>query len=175
MRWQTEMGRIVRYLVNDIDTENPTYDDDRIEETIVVSAQLLQSNVDYYYSTYTVNVQSVSITPDPMNPTSSGVNKEDGFINLVSLQAAMLILAAEFKDSTSGSLKVVDGPSQIDMTTVAIQKRVLFEEMKDRFNKAVFQYRAGNSIAGKAILSGLHWYNVLTDSNICSSNDGFWF
>ena len=155
MPWQTEMGRVLRYLINDLDPDNPTYDDDRLEETLVVGAQLLQGTVDYYYQLYIVDVESVSITPDPVSPI-----KEDGFVNLVCLQAALLILSGELKDASLRSIKVVDGPSQIDYTDVVRNKKLLYQEMKDTFNRAVYQYRAGNSIAGHAILTPYTYNNI---------------
>lgn len=155
MPWQTEMGRVLRYLVNDLDPDNPVYDDDRIEETIVVGAQLLQGMVDYYYQLYVVDVQSVTISPDPVSPV-----KEDGFVNLVCIQAAILILGGELKAAALQSVKVVDGPSQIDFTDVVRNKKIIYTDMKDRFNKALYQYRAGNSIAGHAILTPYTYNNI---------------
>jgi hypothetical protein len=151
MPWQNEMVRTVRYLINDLDYTNFTYDNDRLEETIVVAAQLLQSMVDYYYSIYQVDVDTVSITPDPTN-VNNGI-KEDGFINLVSIQAALIVLGGELKASANSAIIVTDGPSTIDMREVLKNKKILYDDMKDRFNKAVYQYRAGNSIAGEAVLT----------------------
>lgn len=158
MSWQNEMVRLVRYLVNDLDNTSYTYDDTRLEETIVVSAQLLQTIVDYYYTTYQVDIESLTINPDPT--TVNNNVKEDGFINLVSLQAALIILQGEMKAASLSSVKIIDGPSTIDYTDVLKNKKILYDDMKDKFNKAVYQYRAGNSIAGHAVLTP-YTYNYL--------------
>ena len=47
MPWQNEMSIIVRHLVNDVDSSSYTFIDDRKEETILVSAQLLLHEVDF--------------------------------------------------------------------------------------------------------------------------------
>lgn len=151
MPWQNEMVRSLRYLINDVDDDDYTYTDDRLEQTIVVAAQLLQGTVDYYYQIYTVDVDTVSISPDPTN-LAGGV-KENGFINLVNIQAALLILSGELKTSSLGALKVIDGPSTIDFTHVLVNKKILYDEMKDRFNRAILNYRVGNIAAGEAILT----------------------
>lgn len=159
MAWQNEMVRMLRYLITDIDDSNYTYTDDRLEQTIVVSAQLLQSMVDYYYTIYNIDVDTVSIDPDPTN-VSNGNVREDGFINLVCLQAALLILQGELKSASLSSIVVTDGPSTIDYRDVLKNKKILYDDMKDRFEKAVYQYRAGNSIAGHAVLTP-YTYNYL--------------
>ena len=39
MSWQNEMALIVRHLVNDLDSSDYTFTNDRLEEAILVSAQ----------------------------------------------------------------------------------------------------------------------------------------
>ena len=43
MAWQNEIVRIVRHLISDIDTDDPTYDNSRLEETVLVAAQLVRN------------------------------------------------------------------------------------------------------------------------------------
>ncbi len=92
MAWQNEMTLIVRHLVNDLDSSSYTFQDDRVEESVLVSAQLAALEIDFE-STYTIDVDSLTLTPDPT--TSS--NKDDSFINLVSLKTAQMLLGSELK------------------------------------------------------------------------------
>ena len=47
MAWQNEMTLIVRHLVNDLDSSDYTFTDSRLEESILVSAQLSFLEVDF--------------------------------------------------------------------------------------------------------------------------------
>ena len=85
MTWQNEIVRMVRFLVNDIDAS--TYDDSRLEETILVAAQLLIGNIDFD-RTYTVDVDTLVLSPDPTTLTT----KDNNFINLLAVQASCIIL-----------------------------------------------------------------------------------
>ena len=47
MTWQTEMTPILRYLINDIDPTSYTYTNTRLQNTILISSQLLLKEVDF--------------------------------------------------------------------------------------------------------------------------------
>ena len=64
MTWQNEMTLIVRHLIHDLDSSNYTFVDDRLEESILVSAQLVLHEIDFE-KTYTVDVDSSTLSPDP--------------------------------------------------------------------------------------------------------------
>ena len=68
MSWQGQMGTIVRYLIDDVDPDNYTYSDHRIETTVLVAAQLTQMNVDFN-KTYDINVENCTLDPDPTTET----------------------------------------------------------------------------------------------------------
>ena len=91
MPWQNEMKVIVRHLVNDLDSSDYTFTDSRLEEAVLVSAQLASLEIDFD-NTYAIDVDSVSLSPDP----TSG-NKDDSFINLVCLKTAQMLLGSELK------------------------------------------------------------------------------
>ena len=61
MPWQNEMKVIVRHLVNDLDTSDYTFTDSRLEEAILVSAQLASLEIDFD-NTYAIDVDSVSLS-----------------------------------------------------------------------------------------------------------------
>jgi len=148
MAWQTEMVRILRHLVNDLDSSNYSFSDSRLEETILVASQLVLTEIDFD-KTYTVDVDALALDPDPT--TSS--DKDDPFITLVSLKAACVIVGSEVRTHSMNAVSVRDGSSTIEMKGVAAGFMVLYKDICEKYDHAVLQYKAGNSVAGHAILS----------------------
>jgi hypothetical protein len=143
--WQTEMTRITRFLIDDLDASS--YDDERLEETILVAAQLMKHEMDFN-SVYTIDVDSLTLSPDP----TSG-NKDDAFINLTCMKTACIILKAEVKAESLKAIVVRDGPSSIDLSGryAATKDRAL--KMCEDFEHAKLQYQLGNSTAGQAVVN----------------------
>jgi len=146
MGWQNEMTLIVRHLVNDLDSTSYTFTDDRLEESVLVSAQLASLEIDFD-NTYTIDVDSVSLTPDP---TSSG-GKDDSFINLVCLKTARLLIGSELKTHSLNAISLRDGPSALDLRGIVSGLKILFDDITKRYEEAVTQYKL-NGVVGQAIL-----------------------
>lgn len=148
MAWQNEMTTIVRNLINDID--GTSYTDSRIETVILVATQLLSTQVDFGNS-YTIDVDLLSLTPDPTTVEP----KDNDFINLVCLQAALIILRSEAKTLAAQSYRITDGPSSIDISAAykGLQEQV--KEMQDLLDWAIAGYTTGalNALGGQAILT----------------------
>lgn len=147
MGWQKEMVRILRYIISDIDTVAPIYDEERLVETVLVSAQLVINEIDFN-NTYTIDVDECVLSPDP-----TAVTKDNAFINLVCLRAALLVLFSEYKTASINSIRVSDGPSTIDMTDSTRNSKTLYDNALLEYERAKFAYRAGNSIGGQAVLT----------------------
>lgn len=154
MSWQGEMTTIVRTLINDVDATNYTYSTERLETSILVAAQIVLLELDFE-NTYTVDVEQCYLNPDPTDPTTglTTVNKDDAFINLVSLKTACLIMGSEMKTQALNAVRVSDGPSSIDYTAVATHVKFLYEYACKTYEEYKFNYAAGNNAVGKAILS----------------------
>jgi len=146
MSWQTEISTIVRYLVDDTSTA-PTYPDIRIETTILVAAQLVITEISFEQS-YIVNVEQCQLTPDPT--TSSA--RDDGFINIVALKAACIIAGSEYKVHALSSVKVSDGPSSIDMSSIADHMKTLYQTLLTRYEDYKINFSSNNSNVGQAVL-----------------------
>lgn len=154
MSWRGEIGTIVRYLVNDLDPSNYSYSDSRIETAILVSAQMVCSEIDFE-NVYIIDVEKCKLSPDPTDPTSplATANKDDGFINLVALKTACIILGSELKTHSLNSVRVTDGPSSIDMTAIAANIKFLYENACKQYEEFKFNLKVGSNAVGKAILS----------------------
>ena len=123
MAWQNEMTVIVRHLVNDVDSSSYTYNDDRVEESILVAAQLSSLEIDFE-SVYTVDVDSLTLSPDPTDST----NKDDSFINLVCLKTAQMLIGSELKTHSLNAISLRDGPSALDLRGIVSGLKILFDD-----------------------------------------------
>ena len=146
MSWQNEMVLLVRYLVDDV-TKPQVYDDGRLEQTILASAQLIRIEGLSFEKTYTVDIDSCTLTPDPTTGT-----KDDAYINLVSVKTACLIINAEAKTRALDGVRIIDGPSQIDLreSTKAMELRA--NQMCKHYENIKIQYQLGNSKGAQAIM-----------------------
>lgn len=147
MSWQGQMGTIVRHLINDVDPTNYKFSDNRIETTILVAAQLTKMQVDFVNS-YSVNVESCRLTPDPTDQATL----DDTFITLVSLRTACIIIGSEIRSESGNAISIKDGPSAIDLRGVSQTLTVLYKDLSTKYDKLLFEYKSGNSVAGHAIL-----------------------
>lgn len=142
---------ILRDLIGDV-ADVPTYSDDRLEQAIVSSAFLLLRQISFDED-YVVEVQCRTITPDP--------SSDYDFLALVVLRTAVLILSSELKTSSLSSIKVVDGPSSVDMTSLSKTAKDLLAQASKQFEEAKLAHQIGNGGYGEAILSpyGSFWSN----------------
>ena len=147
MSWQGQMSTVVRHLISDVDSSSYTYSANRIETTILVSAQLLTMNVDFD-NTYTINVESCSLSPDPTDTDT----KDNPFIALASLRAACIIVGSEIRKESGNAISIKDGPSAIDLRGVTSTLTVLYKDLCEKYEHALLEYRAGNSVVGQSIL-----------------------
>jgi hypothetical protein len=137
---------MVRHLINDLEPSNYKYSDDRIETSILVSAQMLTIETDFTNS-YFIDIANGDLSPDP-----TAGDKDNAFINLTALKTACIIIGSELKTEASNAISIKDGPSAIDLRGVASTLSVLYKDLSDKYAKLLLDYRAGGSIVGHAIL-----------------------
>lgn len=147
MSWRSQIPLMVRHLINDLDQESYKYSDERIETSILVSAQMLSIETDFSNS-YVIDIANGQLSPDPV----SGDTRDNAFINLTALKTACIIVGSELKTEASNAISIKDGPSAIDLRGVASTLSVLYKDLSDKYNKLLLDYRAGGSVAGHAIL-----------------------
>jgi len=143
--WQSEMVIILRGLINDLVLPY-TYDADRLEDILVISAQLINPGCDFD-TVYTVDVESGSISPDPTS------DRDDYFINITCLQAACLILGGETKSLAGSSFEVRDGSAMISAKEAYKATKELYDKYCDDLAQAKLEFKAGNLATVKAILT----------------------
>lgn len=159
--WETESVIILRGLIGDMGPTY-TYEDSRLIDLIVVSARLINVECDFD-TTYTIDVEQCSITPDP------GSTNDDTFINLSCLKAACLILGSEAKSLAGSSFEVRDGSAMISAKDAYKATKELYDKYSDDFAQAKLEFKAGNLSAVKAILTpyGNNFNQYLRNGNYC--------
>jgi hypothetical protein len=145
MAWQNEMTLIIRHLINDLDSSAYTFTDSRIQETVLVSAQLVLTEIDFT-NTYTVDVDALTLSPDPTTGT-----KDNSFIALVALKSACIITGSQLRTQSLSSLALKDGPSSIDTRGIVAGLAIIYKDVCEKYETAKMEYKTTNSI-GQAIL-----------------------
>jgi len=145
MAWQDDMVTMLRVVIDDTGN-NPSYSNSRLEEVIVVAAHLTKKDVDFD-NDYIVNIQDVSLSPDPVT------SKDYSFVNLVILKAGCVLANSEFKTDGARAISVRDGSAAVDQRGVADAKKSWRDMICSDYDKAEREYRMGNSQAGEAIIS----------------------
>lgn len=147
MSWQGQISTIVRHIINDVDPTNYKYNDKRIETSILVSSFLVQNDADFN-NAYDVNVEQCFLSPDPTDAET----KDNDFVVLVAMRTACLIIGSEAKSESANAISIKDGPSAIDLRGVSNTLVLLYKDLCEKYEAMLLDYRAGNSIAGQAIL-----------------------
>lgn len=139
--WELQGIILFRNLINDM-VEPYTYDDSRLSKLLLSSAFLNVQQLDFT-NTYTVNLITEEIDPDP---------PEASFITLMVLKAVAMLAESEWKTESRKGLIVKDGPSSIDATELVKAKKDYAAQMKTQFDKAVLLHKTGNYNVGIAIV-----------------------
>jgi len=147
MSWQGQMTTVVRHMINDLDSDSYTYTNTRLEKAILVSVQLTLMNVDFV-NTYLVNTEACTLSPDPTETATL----DNAFIALICLRTACLILGGEIRSESGNAISIKDGPSAIDLKGVTQTLTMLYKDLCQKYETLLLEYRAGNSVAGVAIL-----------------------
>lgn len=157
MSWANEMVIILRHLIDDVC--NITYTNSRLEETIIVAAQLVNLEVDFD-KTYIIDIDALILTPDP---TASV--RDNAFINLVVLKAACIILSGEAKANALLAIKIKDGPTEIDTGQRHKALEVRVTHVCEDYTRAKLQYVTGDGRTGQAVMTPFTWNRNDSDVN----------
>jgi len=105
------------------DVTSTKYSDLDLKRLLCVAANYVTKEVDFT-DVYTINVAVPSISPIPSNI---------GFINLVSLKAAIILLESELRDMARKSISFTDGPSKLEYTNVYKNTESLLKHLYDQY------------------------------------------
>lgn len=150
MSWQDDMGAVLRALINDY-ADPPRYDDDRLEELLVVAAKLVLAELTFPVE-YAADVGNTDIAPDP----TEGSSRDDAFANLVALKAACLIDRGEHRNSLARGALFKDGAVAVDFRdSLKGYAELLKQGWCAVYDQAKLDYRSGQVEGGigAAVLS----------------------
>lgn len=106
MAWDTEIIRIVRVLINDLNSPYE-YSDRRLLQTIVVAAKYVQFDAVLDHD-YDIDILNPNISPDPT------LDNDSIFISIVSLKAACIIDQSNFRTKASlEGVRAALGPASL--------------------------------------------------------------
>ena len=80
MPWENEMVIIVRHIIDDLDSTAYQFSDSRVEEAILVAAQLIHNEMEFNVD-YNIEVDNGFLTPDPTTTPVGTSNKDEDFIS----------------------------------------------------------------------------------------------
>ena len=141
MSWQTEMVTLVRYMINDL-TPPYTYTDERLQELVIVSAQLVVAELDFTQD-FVPDLTALSLTPDPTDRIGPPPTRDDSFVNLVCMKAACVTDISETRTAANQAVQVRDGTSEVNLRWTAIARQVMLEKggWCEKFDEYKFQYQ----------------------------------
>ena len=146
MSWDTSAVQTVRYMIGDVDTPQK-YTDARLKTACVIAANLINNDISLY-NTYTISVSGETISPDP---TSDPVDLR--FVDMIATRASILILQGELKIYANNSVKIVDGPSSIDMAGVFANTQKLLTDLSQNYSMMKNMYSMNGDGYGKTVMT----------------------
>ena len=127
---------MLRVLLND--TASVTYTDAVLNQLITVAGATINSECPQD-TDYTFDLTNSTISPDPT---------DDSFIVLVAHKAAIMILEADLRTKSSQGIKIVDGPSTIDLTSIVDNMTAALELLMAQYEKMKRDIALNNGGAG---------------------------
>lgn len=152
MAWETEMTIIVRHIIDDLDSTAYQFSDSRIEEAILVAAQLIHNEMEFVID-YNIEVDNGLLTPDPTTTSVPPSNKDDDFIALCCLRCGLLFTGSQLKTYSLKAISIRDGSSSLDMRGVIVGLKALHDDLTKKYEAVKLDYQTAKLGLGKVILS----------------------
>jgi len=150
MNWVEDLVIMLRAEIGDLDATS--YSDSRLRQVLVYAAYNVRQSARFPNS-YTVDVTSLTISPDPVT------NNDYDFSILTVYKAACIILTGEAKEKGGKGVMIKDGPSTFDNRDSGKNLMSLMKTACDMYNTLLYNYQlvggenSDMSSVGQAILS----------------------
>ena len=148
MAWNIDMVLMLRSIIGDLDKTKFT--NERLKQILVIGAYNVYNDASFS-TEYTIDVGSVTISPDPISETDSD------FVTLTVYRSACILVGSEVKTESANAISIKDGPSAIDLRGVSGSLNVLYKDLCQKYEDMLSTYRYeksdGGVPAGTAILS----------------------
>ena len=143
MPWKIELVLMFRSLIGDLD--NAKFTDERLKQILTVGAYNVVNDADFS-TTYTVDVGSVSISPDPV------AGNDTDFTTLTLYKSACILLGSEVKTEAANAISIKDGPSAIDLRGVTQNLNLMYKDFCEKYDQLLKTYQYNNTLVGQAVL-----------------------
>jgi len=148
MPWQYNLTTMLRLVIYDApdDVDDRVYTDARLEELIVVAANLVIQEM-AFSNTYTVDIAATSISPDPIT------QKDTVFQNMVVLKAACLADQSTLRTrAQQAGITAKVGPASISTSNSLNGYALLLEQGPcATYERLKWEYEMGDAQAQQAI------------------------
>jgi hypothetical protein len=152
MAWQNELTIIVRHIIGDLDSDNYSFSDSRIEESILVAAQLIHNEMEFLVD-YNIEVDNGSLTPDPTTTAVGSSSKDDDFIAICCLRSGLLLTNSLLRTYALKAFSIRDGSSSLDMRGIVAGLKMVNDDLTKKYETVKLDYQTGKLGFGKVILS----------------------
>lgn len=159
--WQTDWVTMLRYTIGDT-SATPTYSDATLVTMLAIAASYVINEV-YMVTTYTVDVDNETISPDP--------SADNDFTTLVVLKAACLLDQGKLISvarSSGVSIKIDRSSVETDSGKLQAYKDIIDMSACKLYEDAVVAYAFGNVLAYRAIMSPAVGPNIPSEVNVDS-------
>lgn len=136
---------MLRALINDLDSE--TFTDNRLEQLIAVAARFVNADLE---SSYTVNIMSPDISPDPIT------QNDQIFSNLVVVKSACLIDQSNVRlKAAIAGLSASAGPASLSVggSHFSAYKDIIAMGPCAMYKEMLRDYKVGSGMVCHGILS----------------------
>jgi len=149
MAWNNTLVDRLRYYIGDIDTDSQAWSNTQLAKFLAISAIDVLSEVPLITTTFTIDSDTPSISPDPV--TTSSI--DSGIPALFVLRAAYIISLSEMrKDVAKYGVRIRDDKTTIDGSGAISGRHDTLKLYRENYEKAVWEWEKGNHAACKAIL-----------------------
>ena len=109
--WQSILPVMVRHIIGDLgDTE--VFSDSRITTSVAVAAHLVTQ--EYSFTTnYVIDINSIDIAPDPVDPDTYDALA----IALFTLKASCMLSLSQYQTAVRDGIEIQDGDTRISTTS----------------------------------------------------------
>ena len=149
MAWQDTGIMMLRALIGDTG-KTPDYSDQQLEELLVVAAIYVKQEISWG-TTYTINVTSVTISPDPTETSRDG----EEFLNFVVMKAACMVDISTFRvKALSSGIEAKCGPVVLKtLEHISGFRELLTKGPCAAYTQLKKEYEFGNLAICRAIIS----------------------
>lgn len=116
---------LLRALIDDMDSDDYEFSDDRLITLLLVAANYVNMDIN---ETYTISFCAQTVTPDP----------DSTFINLCAYKAACLLIRSQHTSFARNDFRVTDGPTSVDLKNSADKLKVAADSICDQYDRLKF-------------------------------------